>query len=183
MITLIVGGARSGKSRYAEKLAAQSALPVTYLATAQAGDVEMAERIRQHRAARPAEWVTLEEPLALGAALRAHAGRERCIVIDCLTLWLANLVSADHANIDEVGVVEPGPRFAAERADFLDALRTISGEVIVISNELGAGLVPLGALNRFFVDQSGLLNQAVAALAARVAWMAAGYPLWVKGAL
>lgn len=182
MITLILGGARSGKSGHAEMLAAQSGLQVTYIATAQAGDAEMAERIRIHRVRRPGNWLTVEEPLALGAALRAHMREDRCIVIDCLTLWLTNVTLADNPNAGDAGLVNPGPRFAAERADFLDALHTRSGEVIVIGNEVGAGIVPLGALNRFFVDQAGLLNQAVAALAGRVVWMVAGCGVCVKGA-
>lgn len=182
MITLILGGARSGKSAHAEKLAAQSDLQVTYIATAQARDTEMAERIRLHRVRRPSGWLTVEEPLALGAALRAHMHADRCIVIDCLTLWLTNLILADSPDAGDVAWVETGPRLAAERADFLDALRTISGEVIAIGNEVGTGIVPLGALNRFFVDQAGLLNQAVAALAGRVIWMVAGCAMCVKGA-
>jgi adenosylcobinamide kinase/adenosylcobinamide-phosphate guanylyltransferase len=181
MITLVVGGAHSGKSRYAQTLAEATARPVTYIATATAGDAEMSERIRQHRAERPAHWNTVEEPLALGAALRTHG--DGCVIVDCLTLWLSNLVLADHVDAGDVQVIEPDRRFAAERADFLAALRSASGEVIVISNEVGTGLVPLGALNRFYVDQAGLLNQAVAALAGRVVWMVAGCPMCVKGAL
>src|SRR5688572_25496117 len=121
MITLIVGGARSGKTRHAQTLALQCALPVTYVATARPGDVEMAERIRQHRADRPAAWTTVEEPLALGAALRAHAAVDRCAVVDCLTLWLSNLILADQPHAGEVAVVQRGPRFVRERADFFDA--------------------------------------------------------------
>lgn len=182
MITLILGGARSGKSGYAQTLAEQSGLPVVYIATAHAGDAEMGERIRRHRAARPGEWVTVEAPLGLGAALRAHARANRCVIVDCLTLWLTNVILADHPDVDDVAVIDPGPTFAAERADFLDTLRTTPGEVMLISNEVGNGLVPLGALNRFFVDEAGLLNQAVAALAAHVIWIAAGCAVRIKGA-
>lgn len=183
MITLITGGARSGKSGFAERLATQSGLQVVYLATARMGDVEMAERIRRHRANRPADWLTVEEPLRLGEALRAHARADRCLVIDCLTLWLNNLILADHPDDGEVAIVEPGPMFAAERADLLDALRTLPGQTIGVSNEVGMGVVPLGALNRFFVDETGRLNQAIAALAGRVVWMVAGCPVVAKGAI
>jgi adenosylcobinamide kinase/adenosylcobinamide-phosphate guanylyltransferase len=183
MITLITGGARSGKSGFAERLAVQSGLQVVYLATARAGDAEMEGRIRRHRASRPVDWLTVEEPLALGAALRAHARVDRCLVIDCLTLWLNNLILADHPQAGEVAMLAPGPAFAAGRADLLDALRTLPGEAIAVSNEVGLGVVPLGALNRFFVDESGRLNQAVAALAGRVVWMVAGCPVIAKGAI
>lgn len=184
MITLITGGARSGKSGYAEALAAKSGLQVVYLATAQATDAEMKERIRRHRARRPSGWLTLEEPLALGSILRAQARAERCIVIDCITLWLTNLILAEHsasAAGGDVGPIEPGPRFAAERADLLEALRTLPGQMIAVSNEVGMGVVPLGALNRFFVDESGRLNQAIAAFADKVVWMVAGCPVVAKG--
>ena len=181
MITLITGGARSGKSSYAETLAALSGLQVVYIATAHAGDAEMDERIRRHRAHRPAGWITVEEPLALGAALRTHARAERCIVIDCLTLWLTNLILADHPGDGDVALIESGPRFAAERVDFLNALQALPGEMIAISNEVGMGVVPLGALNRFFVDESGRLNQAIAVFAGKVVWMVAGCPIVAKG--
>lgn len=183
MITLITGGARSGKSGFAEQLATQSGLQVVYLATARAGDAEMAERIRRHRTDRPAGWLTVEEPLRLGAVLRAHARADRCLLIDCLTLWLDNLILADHPDGGEVAIVESGPVFATERADLLDALRTLPGQTIAVSNEVGMGVVPLGALNRFFVDETGRLNQAIAAVAGRVIWMVAGCPVVAKGAI
>lgn len=181
MITLITGGARSGKSGFAELLAAQSNLQVVYVATAKAGDAEMGERIGLHRANRPADWLTLEEPLRLGAALRAHARADRCLVIDCLTLWLTNLILTDHPDAGDVATLEPGPMFSAERADLLDALPGLPGQTILVSNEVGMGVVPLGPLNRFFVDETGRLNQAIAALAGRVVWMVAGCPVLAKG--
>lgn len=181
MITLVTGGARSGKSGYAEQLAAQSGLAVVYLATAQARDAEMSRRIERHRAHRPAGWLTVEEPLALGAALRAQARADRCIVVDCLTLWLTNLMLADHPEQCDVATIDAGPRYTAERTDFLDALRIAPGEIIVVSNEIGMGVVPLGALNRHFVDEAGWLNQVVAACAERVVWMVAGCPVYAKG--
>jgi len=182
MITLVTGGARSGKSGYAEQLAVRSGLGVAYIATAHAGDAEMAARIERHRAQRPSGWLTVEAPHALGAALRAYARADRCIVVDCLTLWLTNLILAEHDERDDVAAIEAGPRLAAERDDFLAALCAAAGEIVVVSNEVGMGVVPLGALNRFFVDEAGRLNQAVAACAGRVVWMVAGCPVYAKGA-
>lgn len=181
MITLVTGGARSGKSGYAEQLATRSSLQVAYIATAHAGDAEMAARIERHRAHRPCGWLTVEEPLALGAALRAQARADRCIIIDCLTLWLTNLIVADHPGQCDVGSIDAGPRYSAERTDFLGVLRTAPGEIVVVSNEVGMGVVPSGALNRHFVDEAGRLNQAVAACAERVVLMVAGCPVFARG--
>lgn len=142
----------------------------------------MIERIVRHRERRPAGWRTVETPLALGAALRAEAREDRCVIVDCLTLWLSNVILADLPPSTDVAVIEPGPRFRAERADFLDALRAAAGEIVIVSNEVGMGLVPLGAVNRCFVDEAGRLNQAVAACADRVVWMVAGCPVYAKGA-
>lgn len=183
LITLIVGGARSGKTQHAQQLAVRSTLAVVYLATAQAGDPEMAVRIERHQAVRPADWLTIEEPLALGAALRAHARADRCIVVDCLTLWLTNLILADSPDRSGIKSIDAGPYVGVERADFLDALRTVAGEIIVVSNEVGMGVVPLGPLNRLFVDEAGRLNQAVAQYAECVISMVAGCPVYAKGAL
>ena len=185
MITLITGGARSGKSTYAESLAAKSGLDVVYIATAHAGDAEMAARIDQHRVRRPGHWITVEEPVALGTALRRHAAAGRFVVLDCLTLWLGNLLLADQpadpAQMERVAVIEAGPVFISEREAFLQALVALPGQLAVIGNELGMGVVPLGALSRVFVDEAGRLNQAVAAKADRVIFMVAGCPLVVKG--
>lgn len=169
MITLITGGARSGKSAYAEALAAASAMEVVYIATAQALDAEMADRIARHRARRPREWRTVEVPLRLADALRENTGQDRCLLIDCLTLWLTNLFS-----------IEPSAA-EASRQDFLAALGEVRGTVIVVTNEIGMGVVPLGELSRRFVDDMGRLNQVVAARADRVVLMVAGLPVSVKG--
>lgn len=169
MITLVTGGARSGKSLHAETLAARLGGEVTYIATAAVLDVEMADRIARHRARRPREWHSVEEPLALGAALRACAGDRRCVLIDCLTLWLTNLLALDLSAA------------AQARENFLAALECARGEVIVVTNEIGLGVVPLGELSRRFVDDMGRLNQAVAERADRVILMIAGCPLRVKG--
>jgi adenosylcobinamide kinase / adenosylcobinamide-phosphate guanylyltransferase len=172
MPTLILGGARSGKSALAERLASASGREVVYVATAQAGDEEMARRIAHHRARRPASWHSVEEPLALAAALQAHARADRCLLVDCLTLWLSNLL-AD---------AEP-ERFERERAALLAVLPALPGEIVLVSNEVGLGIVPLGELTRRFVDEAGRLHQALAASCERVLFVAAGLPLALKGAL
>lgn len=169
MIMLITGGARSGKSAYAEALAAASGMEVVYIATAQALDAEMADRIARHRARRPREWRTVEAPLTLADTVRENADQNRCLLIDCLTLWLTNLLS-----------IEPSAA-QASRQDFLAALGEARGTVIVVTNEIGMGVVPLGELSRRFVDEMGRFNQAVAARADRVVLMVAGLPVSVKG--
>ncbi|MBT2115539.1 bifunctional adenosylcobinamide kinase/adenosylcobinamide-phosphate guanylyltransferase [Dyella sp. LX-66] len=172
MRSLILGGARSGKSALAERMAAESGLEVVYLATAQALDAEMAARIAHHRASRPPHWHDVEEPLALADALRAHARADRCVLVDCLTLWLSNLLGdAD------------GERFARERQALLDVLPDLPGTILLVSNEVGLGIVPMGELSRRFVDEAGRLHQALAAVCGRVLFVAAGLPLALKGNL
>jgi adenosylcobinamide kinase / adenosylcobinamide-phosphate guanylyltransferase len=168
MLTLILGGARSGKSRHAQHLAEAGDLPVTLIATAQARDAEMAARIARHRAERPGDWQTVEEPLHLADALQHSAGAERCVLIDCLTLWLLNLLEAGEAT------------FAVERAALLGCLPSLAGEIVIVSNEVGLGIVPMGELSRRFVDEAGWLNQDIARLANRVTFIAAGLPLILK---
>lgn len=172
MRTLILGGARSGKSALAEQLAGNRAREVVYIATAQAGDVEMAARIDHHRARRPQQWLCVEEPIHLAGVLREYAHKDRCVLVDCLTLWLSNLLgSAD----------EPG--WARERALLLEALPALPGELLMVSNEVGLGIVPLGELTRRFVDEAGRLHQALAAACERVVFVAAGLPIALKGTL
>jgi len=170
MRTLILGGARSGKSAQAEKLAAESGLEVIYIATAQAWDDEMAARIAHHRHARPADWACVEEPLQLAKVLHALARPERCLLVDCLTLWLSNLLGS-----------EDGQVFERERAALLSALPTLPGRIILVSNEVGSGIVPMGELTRRFVDEAGRLHQAIAALSEQVQLVMAGLPLNLKG--
>ena len=166
MRELIIGGARSGKSAHAETLAADSGLEVLVVVTAHAGDAEMAARIARHRAARPAHWKVVEAPLDLAGALRTHAAPGRFIVVDCLTLWLSNLML--------------GPGLEPERSALLDVLPRLPGRVILVSNEVGWGIVPENALARSFADEQGRLNQAVAAACDRVTLVAAGLPLELK---
>jgi adenosylcobinamide kinase/adenosylcobinamide-phosphate guanylyltransferase len=167
-LTLVLGGARAGKSRHAEALVEAAADCGTYCATAEAGDDEMAARIAAHRARRGAFWHTIEAPLALAETIIAETRPERPLLIDCLTLWLSNLMHAD-ASLD--------PAFAGLRA----ALRDAGGPVVLVSNEVGLGLVPQTRLGRDFRDAAGHLNQEMATLADRVVFVAAGLPLVLKG--
>ena len=170
MLELILGGARSGKSRLAERLATQSGLAVTYIATSQALDGEMSARIQHHRQRRPADWGLVEEPLELARALRDNAAPGRCLLVDCLTLWLTNLLMLD----DDT-------RLAMQRDAFLEALVELPGRIILVSNETGLGVVPLGELTRRYVDEAGWLHQAVAERAERVVFTVAGLPMLLKG--
>jgi adenosylcobinamide kinase/adenosylcobinamide-phosphate guanylyltransferase len=183
MIELILGGARSGKSALAERRALESGLAVTYIATGQAGDAEMARRIAHHRSRRPPHWTLVEEPLHLAATLVEHAAPDRCLLVDCLTLWLTNLLYAGSAARQaEAGDEVNCPLLAFETAALLDTLPQLPGRVILVSNEVGLGIVPLGAVTRLYVDDAGRLNQTVARIAQRVTFVAAGLPLELKGA-
>ena len=146
MRSLILGGARSGKSRLAEQLASASGLPVTYIATSQPLDGEMNQRVLLHRQRRPDDWGLIEEPLALAAVLRAEAAEGRCLLVDCLTLWLTNLL-----------MLEDDQRLAEERDALLACLEQLPGTVILVSNETGLGVVPMGELTRRYVDLAGWL--------------------------
>ncbi|MCS6160001.1 bifunctional adenosylcobinamide kinase/adenosylcobinamide-phosphate guanylyltransferase [Shewanella baltica] len=204
MIHLVLGGARSGKSRYGEALVRQyTALgfDACYVATAQALDDEMATRIAKHQAGRTddgIEWQLFEESLALTALLKRLAKPGRVILVDCLTLWLTNQLLASNVKIDD----DPAPTewnatdfitsasstsndealasWQAEKTAFVDSLADLEGVVVLISNEVGSGIVPLGELSRQFVDEAGWLNQAVAALADNVTLVVAGLPLALK---
>lgn len=173
MKTLVLGGARSGKSAYAERLAAESGKAVTYIATAQVYDDGMAARVKEHQSRRPAQWSLVEEPFHLAQAIAEQDAAGHCIVVDCLTLWLAQWICPD---------CNPPADMAWEdaRKALLDLLPQIKGDLILVSNEVGMGIVPLGEINRHFQDEQGRLNQAVAAISDRVVFVAAGLPLVLK---
>jgi adenosylcobinamide kinase / adenosylcobinamide-phosphate guanylyltransferase len=165
-LSLVLGGARSGKSAFAESLIRASPPPWIYVATAEALDAEMVERVAKHRARRDARWLTIEAPHQLAAAL-AEAPADAPLLVDCLTFWLSNrlLAGADlHAEIDVV----------------VDALRSRNAVTVAVSSEVGLGIVPENALARAFRDASGDLHQAVARVAGSVTHMIAGCPLQVK---
>jgi len=173
-VHLILGGARSGKSAFAEKLALESGLPVSYIATAQVYDQEFGARVSHHQTRRPAHWSTIEQPFNLGETLLAHAKTGQCLIVDCLTLWLAQCICPDCERPD-------GLNWNDERDAFLNTLPTLPGTILLVSNEVGMGIVPLGEINRQFQDEQGRLNQAVAQLADKVSFIAAGLPLSLKG--
>lgn len=162
-IVLVGGGARSGKSRHALALARQSGPRLAFIATAQPGDAEMRDRIALHRAERGPEFTTFEEPLAVAALIEREAARFDAIVVDCLTLWLTNAMFAE-----------------AQPRDPLDAAASARARIILVTNEVGCGIVPDNALARDFRDRAGRLNQQAAELAVEVWWMVFGIPLKVK---
>ncbi len=164
-VSLVLGGARSGKSAYAENLIRALPAPWIYCATAQALDDEMSDRIAHHQARRGEGWITLETPLDLAEALAAHT---QPILVDCLTLWLTNIMLA-------------GKDVTAETAKLLAAAKASKAPIVFVSNEVGLGIVPGNALAREFRDNAGRLNQDVAKIASHVVFMAAGLPMVLKG--
>jgi adenosylcobinamide kinase/adenosylcobinamide-phosphate guanylyltransferase len=170
MKRLILGGVRSGKSRMAQQLADNSGMPVTYLATALPGDDEMSERIATHRAQRPDSWQLIEEPYQLASTLQQQAQPHRCLLVECLTLWLTNLL------------LDSDPqRCEKERQALLETLPELPGEIILVGNETNMGVIPMGRLSRRFCDESGSLHQAIASLCDEVILTVAGLPLKLKG--
>jgi len=170
MRELILGGVRSGKSALAEQRARESDQQVFYIATATTGDAEMAARIAHHRQRRPDTWFIIEEPLHLAAALQSSAAENHCVIVDCLTLWLTNLLLAEELSL-----------FEQERTALLELLPALPGQIVLVSNEVGLGIVPLGELSRRFADEAGRLHQQLAACCERVTFVAAGLPLILKG--
>ncbi|CAI3149025.1 Bifunctional adenosylcobalamin biosynthesis protein CobP [Acinetobacter calcoaceticus] len=170
MLQLILGGARSGKSRLAEQTAIATQLAVTYVATAQALDPEMQNRIAHHQNQRPAHWSLVEEPLFLAKTLQKIDRPNQIILVDCLTLWLTNLLLLDDQNVQE---------FECEQ--LIDVLPKLQSEIILVSNETGLGVVPLGEISRRFVDEAGRLHQALGQIADKVVFCVAGFPMILKG--
>ena len=166
-VTLVLGGARSGKSSYAERITVAHPRGCVYLATAGIGDDEMAERVRKHQARREAHWRTVEAPLDIAAAIVAETDQGAAALVDCLTLWLSNLMAA-------------GRDPAQETEDLIRALGQAGGPVIFVANEVGLGIVPDNALARAFRDHAGRMNQRIAEIANDVVFVAAGLPLRLK---
>ena len=174
MNELILGGARSGKSRYAEINAAESGLKVIYVATAQALDDEMQQRITHHKQQRPAHWQLIEEPIDLVSVIKNNINDQTCILVDCLTLWLSNQLCSDkhklqlEQNIDDL-------------IDLMVDIKNTKGKIIFVSNEISMGIVPMGEVNRQFVDEAGRLHQRLAEVCDKVILMVAGIPSHIKG--
>lgn len=167
-VTLVLGGARSGKSAFAEGIVESASDTRLYLATGQAWDEEMRDRIASHQERRGLGWETIEAPVDLVQALEAHARAERPILVDCLTLWVTNLMLGEHdieAAFEKLAAVLPG----------------LKGPVVFVSNEVGLGIVPENAMARAFRDHAGRLHQLIAGLADEVFFVAAGLPLKMKG--
>jgi adenosylcobinamide kinase/adenosylcobinamide-phosphate guanylyltransferase len=172
-VTLVLGGARSGKSRWAQAFA-EKFERVAYVATAQALDAEMREKIRRHQDDRPKQWQTLEEPLELARVIVDQEGHFDLLLVDCLTVFVANLLEAAEAD-------PPGMERRIER--LLEALRTTSSSIVLVSNEVGSGVVPPYPSGRKYRDSLGEVNQRVGAIADNVVLMVAGFPLALKGSI
>lgn len=169
MIELVIGGARSGKSVYAESAAIASGLKRYYVATATVLDEEMRARVAHHQGQRSSDWITMEEPIRLAEILQQVDGPDRCILVDCLTLWLTNnLLSSDQHS------------WGREKQALLHLLPRLQSRLILVSNEVGMGIVPIGEINRKFVDEAGWLHQAIAASADKVTLVTAGLPMTLK---
>lgn len=170
MKSLILGGMKSGKSQFAEQLAAQLAQPVVYIATARAWDDEMRERIRAHQQQRPSQWQTVETPLHLAAALKQQDAPNRTILVDCLTLWITQLLCHESPTLLE-----------QELTTFKTLLPTLKADLILVSNETNMGVIPMDTLSRRFCDTAGKLHQQLAPAMNSVVLTVAGLPLYVKG--
>lgn len=170
MLQLILGGARSGKSRLAEQTAKESGLSVVYIATAQALDEEMQQRIQHHQQQRPSHWQLSEEPIFLADQLLQVDQENQLILVDCLTLWLTNLLLAEDTALQQ-----------QQTEKLLKVLPQLKSDIILVSNETGLGVVPMGEISRRFVDEAGRLHQALGQLADKVVFCVAGFPMILKG--
>lgn len=173
MTHLISGGSRSGKSRYAEQLAVQHGGPVTYIATAEVRDEEFAERVRQHRLQRPQHWHVLEAERGLAELLLGHDQEDGLLLVDCLGMWLMRFFRSDD-QFDEMDFVQ-------ERQWLLEAVAAVQGQLLLVSNEIGWGVMPMSSVARRYGDLLGRLNQDIAARCQRVTLVACGLPLALKG--
>lgn len=170
MMQLILGGARSGKSRFAEQQAQLSGLNVIYIATAQVLDDEMLERVQHHQHQRPSVWQVIEEPLYLAEKLKQIDQPNQVILVDCLTLWISNLLMQDDSALQ-----------MQQCEQLLDTIPTLASRLILVSNETGLGVVPMGQISRKFVDESGRLHQRLGQIAEKVVFCVAGFPMVLKG--
>lgn len=171
MKELILGGARSGKSHFAEVSAIDSGLDVLYIATAQAHDDEMQQRINHHQQQRPDHWRLIEEPINLVSVLKDNANSSTCILVDCLTLWISNQLCSDtHKEQIEKNINE-----------LIETISNLQGKIIFVSNEVSMGIIPMGEINRQFVDETGRLHQRLATACDKVILMVAGIPSYIKG--
>ena len=169
MLQLILGGARSGKSRLAEKLAQESGLSVIYIATAQALDLEMQQRIQHHQQQRPEHWQVYEEPILLADQLLKIDKENQVILVDCLTLWLTNLLLAEDKILQQSQIEK-----------LFHVLPQLQSNIILVSNETGLGIVPIGEISRQFVDEAGRLHQTLGQIANKVMFCVAGFPMVLK---
>lgn len=169
MLQLILGGARSGKSRLAENIAQQRGIPVIYVATAQALDDEMQQRIQHHQQQRPKQWKLCEEPIFLADQLLKLDQEHQIILVDCLTLWLTNLLLVEDQDLQQ-----------QQTDKLLEILPKLKSEIILVSNETGLGVVPMGEISRRFVDEAGRLHQGLGQLAHKVMFCVAGFPMILK---
>jgi len=170
-IILVTGGARSGKSRFAERLACSFGTPLGYLATGESRDAEMDERIIRHRERRGPEWTTIEEPLRLTDTLVAYDGRFKAVLVDCITLWLTNLL---------LGYNDP-KQVLTEVREFADSVPNLATPLVIVTNEVGMGIVPENHLGRLYRDLAGEANELLAAVADEVHVVFSGIPLKLKG--
>lgn len=173
MLTLVLGGTRSGKSRYAEQCASASKKSVIYVATATADDEEMCQRIERHRNCRPAHWHTVEEPVCLADTIHRYLDESHFILVECLTLWLSNILFDNQGQLQE-------SVFKKQSEALIKILATVSGDIVFVSNEVGLGVVAMDKNTRRFVDEAGFLHQQIAKLSDRVVFLTAGIPHILK---
>ncbi|AEF53577.1 bifunctional adenosylcobinamide kinase/adenosylcobinamide-phosphate guanylyltransferase [Marinomonas posidonica] len=166
---LVLGGVRSGKSAFAQDLVAETGKPVCYVATSQVWDDEMAQRVERHKLNRPAQWQLIEEPIALAETLNRLNNVQQAVIVECFSLWLSNLLC-----------LEDDQAFERERQSLLNAVKQFQGDLVLVSSEVGLGIMPMNALARRFADEAGMLNQSLAKLTDRVTFVAAGLPMPLK---
>ncbi|WP_394180990.1 bifunctional adenosylcobinamide kinase/adenosylcobinamide-phosphate guanylyltransferase [Marinomonas posidonica] len=166
---LVLGGVRSGKSAFAQDLVAETGKPVCYVATSQVWDDEMAQRVERHKRNRPEQWQLIEEPIALAETLHRLNNTQQAVIVECFSLWLSNLLC-----------LEDDQTFERERQSLLSAVEQFQGDLVLVSSEVGLGIMPMNALARRFADEAGMLNQALVKLTDRATFVAAGLPMPLK---